>query len=780
MKRRLLGMFILVCMLIVALPTGWAVEAEEVDSGETVYTGGAAIYYGAGGVTALEGTEITASIGDQVIGSTTTGVLELSTTETLDPNVMVRVDYVLPKGWGFRRSGRHPFVNEDGRVAGWLEFTMQEFYSNMQNEYAVPCYGGTPGVTPYIGTAKVQNNGGLIPGAEVTVRVNGTVIDASGPSYGEITVVMADELNGVVEIEMVLPDGYSFAAADADTDGLGRPRLVRTVPMTEFFNDDYTGGWVWDITNAECEPIAPTVVATAQILCNGTALDGAEIHATIAGENAGDTQNGILNVTTDKLATDADGSLLVCMDMILPEGYRFTSENSLNDSYLDAADGRWHAYVEVKAKEFFGNGVTSWTAEEIPASVLHSGKVLVLNQGQPLDGAEIRAIMFGEELSASTNGVLEVSSDVALNQELLVSVFVTLPAGYEFENGIGNLFEDGRMHYVVDICTRDFFNDGVALELNTRPMMKHTAVFAQYKGQPIADATITARFEDETAPFAESQNGVLEFEYEMLANMQKNIVLEVTAPEGYTFDTTTLTYAVKDDIAEDFKYFNAKSYTYTDANDDVINEVTAETAPEIAVSGKEEVIPGGTTLEVEEITEDAPIYEKIADAVAKEKLDAYMALDLTLWYEEAGEREEIEGELHGYVTVSIPVPDNMLGKTIVVFRVDEDGTLTQYTPVVKDGVATFATNHFSTYMLAVKAKAPETKPETKPEPKPEPKPQPKPEETKPAETPAKEPADSIPTTSPQTGDGMHAELYGMLMMVILCGALAVNKKRMNR
>lgn len=61
-------------------------------------------------------------------------------------------------------------------------------------------------------------------------------------------------------------------------------------------------------------------------------------------------------------------------------------------------------------------------------------------------------------------------------------------------------------------------------------------------------------------------------------------------------------------------------------------------------------------------------------------------------------------QLNGYVSVTVPVPSTLsipTGKTVVVYRVEGDGSLTKCDTTVANGKITFQTNHFSTYVFAV-------------------------------------------------------------------------------
>ena len=60
---------------------------------------------------------------------------------------------------------------------------------------------------------------------------------------------------------------------------------------------------------------------------------------------------------------------------------------------------------------------------------------------------------------------------------------------------------------------------------------------------------------------------------------------------------------------------------------------------------------------------------------------------------------------NGKFKVSIPVNSSLNGKEITVYYMNSENKLEEYETVVENNIATFETNHFSTYILAEKANA---------------------------------------------------------------------------
>ena len=111
------------------------------------------------------------------------------------------------------------------------------------------------------------------------------------------------------------------------------------------------------------------------------------------------------------------------------------------------------------------------------------------------------------------------------------------------------------------------------------------------------------------------------------------------------------------------------------------------------------VLPEGVGIAPVTNITSGTVYDNAA-AAAKAKirgLGAFAVLDISL-------TDASIHELSGYVEVTIPVPGNLTvgnGKTIAVYRLEEDGTtLTRCESSVANGMITFKTNHFSTYIVA--------------------------------------------------------------------------------
>ena len=107
------------------------------------------------------------------------------------------------------------------------------------------------------------------------------------------------------------------------------------------------------------------------------------------------------------------------------------------------------------------------------------------------------------------------------------------------------------------------------------------------------------------------------------------------------------------------------------------------------------VVPADTQLVVKEVTTGSE-YNTVVSSLGNE-VNNFVTYDITL------QSNGVEIQPNGSVRISLPIPDNFDKTSLVVYRVDENGTKTQYDVTVDGNYATFETDHFSTYVLAEKA-----------------------------------------------------------------------------
>ena len=107
-----------------------------------------------------------------------------------------------------------------------------------------------------------------------------------------------------------------------------------------------------------------------------------------------------------------------------------------------------------------------------------------------------------------------------------------------------------------------------------------------------------------------------------------------------------------------------------------------------------DVVPADTKLVVEEITTGKE-YTTVQN-VLKEETTKMVVYDITLL------SNNVEIQPNGNVKISLPIPSDYNKENIIVYRVEDNGTKTEYNVKVDGNYATFETDHFSTYVLAEK------------------------------------------------------------------------------
>ena len=119
-----------------------------------------------------------------------------------------------------------------------------------------------------------------------------------------------------------------------------------------------------------------------------------------------------------------------------------------------------------------------------------------------------------------------------------------------------------------------------------------------------------------------------------------------------------------------------------------------------SIVGSADVITEGMSFSVELPQTGSEIYKKVVEAMKSIKhCLKFHVIEITLYN---ADKQEVH-ELSDYVTVSLPTPAGFTvedGKQIVVYRLAEDGKLIKCNTVVSNGIVTFETNHFSTFIIS--------------------------------------------------------------------------------
>ena len=183
-----------------------------------------------------------------------------------------------------------------------------------------------------------------------------------------------------------------------------------------------------------------------------------------------------------------------------------------------------------------------------------------------------------------------------------------------------------------------------------------------------------------------------------------------------------------------------------------ISLVTNDIGSNITISAKTTSIPLDTLIQVSKITSGTE-YDKIVKLLEVTNSEMF---DLKLYSNSTG--KYIQKLSNGKFEVKIPVNENLKGKNLIVYYVDNNNKVIEYEVTVKNGFATFTTDHFSIYTLAEKKVVEETPDNT-------------PSET-PDNTPIKEEKDETPKTG--TTDIIN---YVLAVTIISVLGIVVLKKK---
>lgn len=136
-----------------------------------------------------------------------------------------------------------------------------------------------------------------------------------------------------------------------------------------------------------------------------------------------------------------------------------------------------------------------------------------------------------------------------------------------------------------------------------------------------------------------------------------------------------------------------------------MNRIFAEGNGDISVVGAEAYIPSGAKFASAELT-SGDVYNRAAQIVSQKISGAtgFRIFDMNL----VDASNVAIHQLNGYINVTLPIPDGLSadnGKRLVTYRIEEDGSLTKCDTATSNGYLTFATNHFSTYVIVEEASA---------------------------------------------------------------------------
>ena len=149
---------------------------------------------------------------------------------------------------------------------------------------------------------------------------------------------------------------------------------------------------------------------------------------------------------------------------------------------------------------------------------------------------------------------------------------------------------------------------------------------------------------------------------------------------------------------------NSVEEVVTSAEGKKVRKLTSKRDAKVFLSGEDNILPAGADFVLTQISESSASYQNAAAAVAAyvPNCQNFAVYDISL----LDSSNVLIHQLNGYVSVTMPVPGGIStasGNKLSVYRLEADGTLTKCESVVNNGMVTFYTNHFSTYIFAEEA-----------------------------------------------------------------------------
>lgn len=201
-----------------------------------------------------------------------------------------------------------------------------------------------------------------------------------------------------------------------------------------------------------------------------------------------------------------------------------------------------------------------------------------------------------------------------------------------------------------------------------------------------------------------------------------------------------------------------QTYQFVVVKDDAKLAVPTYTSVDLGTSVEVKTdsaeIPLDTAVTVEKLTSGEE-YNRIIKAIGTENGEVF---EITLY--SASLDKNITKLENGKFEVKLPIPEKLQNKNLIVYYVDSANKVTEHEVTVKDGFASFTTDHFSIYTLAEKVMTATEEP--------------KQEETKQEETKNTE-TETVTEPLPKAGDNSSITLLLALAFVSACILFGANR-----
>ena len=239
-----------------------------------------------------------------------------------------------------------------------------------------------------------------------------------------------------------------------------------------------------------------------------------------------------------------------------------------------------------------------------------------------------------------------------------------------FKNGV--LYDIRVVGYEISVPSITIPNNVSDNEINDYILDVITPAYKEYCEGPMLEETFDANKIKITKgaiykmkTFSHDENG------NQIANYKP-----VSIPDGYTID-----------------YDGIEAYLIA-KREEPITITTTDEETNVKLDTTTDIVPAGTELVVSKVTTGND-YNTVVSSLGNE-VNNFVTYDIKLL------SEGVEVQPTGKVKISLPIPTGYDKNNLVVYRVDENGTKTEYDVTVEENYAVFETDHFSTYVLAEK------------------------------------------------------------------------------
>ena len=127
------------------------------------------------------------------------------------------------------------------------------------------------------------------------------------------------------------------------------------------------------------------------------------------------------------------------------------------------------------------------------------------------------------------------------------------------------------------------------------------------------------------------------------------------------------------------------------------NHVTGDVKTGVTIETASNEVPVDATINVGVIEKTSDVIKNVVEKINAE-IDEVMAIDFKLFSK--SKNDFIKNISTGEFVVSVPIIDDLKNKKLIAYYITDNGEIEKHPVTVKDGVATFTTNHFSVYTIA--------------------------------------------------------------------------------